>query len=319
MVALGLALSRVAAADPDALLRDARAAERAGDHAAEHAACTQLLAQGATGRPAEVCEKRLGWLEVRRDTDGSFASLTELQAVRRSRRTLAPEEARARVAALTSAETAPETVRDEASIWLAREALTDRGDAEDALRWTTPLWDRLRDAPDSATRSAAADLHSRALLASGDEDAALTVESEAKPLRSAVPREGLPLAMSKQRRGRLRVVSWAVLAAFAGVAGPLAGLAFRRGPRPRPRGLLPLTFACLGAAGLAAAWDPTTLPAFGVLLAALAAVHTVAAGALAHRRHPVLTAALRGLTALATLGAAYLVLGHFQLLDGVGL
>ena len=104
-------------------LDDARAAERAGDHAGEHAACAALLAESAAGTGAEACRRRVTWLNARRDADGSFASLEALQAVRRDRRTLQSDVAWDRVEAIAEAPTAPARVRDEAALWLGREAL----------------------------------------------------------------------------------------------------------------------------------------------------------------------------------------------------
>ncbi len=318
-VGLGLALGRPAVADPDVLLQEARAAERAGDPAAEHAACTQLLAETTQGRGARVCERRLARLALRRDADGSFDGIAALGAVRRSRDTQPVEAARAQVAALVEDADVAAQVRDEAALWLAEEALDERGDAADALQWTTPLWEKLREEPASTTRSAAADLHGRALLASGDVAGARAVDAAAAPVRSSVPREGLPLALAERRRGHLQAASWLSLVAFGGLAAPLAGATLRSGPRPTPRGLVPLAVACLGAGALAAAQDRATLPVFGVLLIVFGCVHVLAAGALARPRSTALRLLVRALTALATLGGAFLVLEGFSLLDGVGL
>jgi hypothetical protein len=302
-------------------LEDARAAERAGDHAGEHAACTALLAGSTGGAGAEACRRRIAWLEARRDADGSFTSLDALQAVRRERRTLDAEVAWARVEAIAGAPSAPARVQDEAALWLGREALDRRDAPVLALSWTTPLWSRL--APErgrpGGLRAQVADLHARALLGSGDEAGAAAVEAAARPVRSAVPREGLPLALRAQRREHARNGAWAGLAIFALAAGPPAARTWARPDRPRPRGLLPLLLVGVGAAGLVALWDTSLAPAVLLLVASLAGVHLVAAGALAGTRPGPLRMAQRGVAAMGTLAAAWLVADRLGLAAQVGL
>jgi hypothetical protein len=302
-------------------LEDARAAERAGDHAAEHAACTALLGEDAGGPGAEACRRRIAWLDARRDTDGGFAALEALQAVRRDRRTLAPEDAWSRVEAVARATEAAARVRDEAALWLAREALDRREDAALALTWTGPLWARL--APEAGRpgglRAQAADLHARALLGTGDEAGARAVEAAAAPVRSAVPREGLPLAIRNRDRARARTGAWAGLALFGLAAGPPAVRTWRGPDRPRPRGLVPLLVVGLGATGLVAAWDLATAPGVLAVVGAFAAVHLVAAGALAATPAGPLRVAQRLVAVVGTLAAGWLVADRLGLAAQVGL
>lgn len=302
-------------------LDDARAAERAGDHEGEHAACTALLTESAAGTGAEACRRRVTWLNARRDTDGSFASLEALQAVRRDRRTLQSDAAWDRVEAIAEAPTAPARVRDEAALWLGREALDRREDAMLALSWTTPLWDRLAPGPGrpGGMRAQVADLHARALLGSGDADGASAVEAAARPLRSAVPREGLPLALRAQRRDRARTGAWAVLALFALAAGPPAARTWAHPDRPQPRGLAPLLIVGLGATALLALWDATLAPALLLLVGALAGIHVISAGALVGTPPGPLRMAQRGVAALGTLATAWLVADGLGLAAQVGL
>ncbi len=65
----------LALAGTDALER-ARAAERRGDIAAELLACREIA-----DHPR--CATRLGWIEARRDADGSLTGLSQLEAARR--------------------------------------------------------------------------------------------------------------------------------------------------------------------------------------------------------------------------------------------
>ena len=302
-------------------LADARAAERIGDASAEHAACTALVAETPSGPGAEACRRRLGWLKARQDDDGGFDALEAMQTVRRSRRDLELAEARARVEAIATEPGASNRVRDEARLWLGRDALEQQADPEATLRWTRPLWDRL--APEAGRpgelRAQVADVHARALLASGDEPTARAVQAAAAPIRSAVPREGLPLAIRSRDRERVRLAAWAGLGLFGLAAGPPAARTWTRAPRPRPWGLAPLLVVGLGTAGLVAARDAGTAPAVLAVLAILIAAHLVSAGALAATPAGTRRTGLRVLAALGTLAAAWLASDALGLAEAVGL
>jgi len=302
-------------------LADARAAERAGDPGAEHTACRALVAETPGGPGSEACRRRLVWLEARQDADGGFGALEAMQTTRRDRRDLEPAEARARVEAVATEPDASARVRDEAALWLGRDALEQRADAETALRWTRPLWARL--APQAGRpgglRAQVADVHARALFASGDEAAARAVQAAAAPLRSAVPREGLPLALRSRDRQRVRLAAWIGLGLFGLAAGPPAVRTWTRAPRPRPWGLAPLLLVGLGAAGLAAAWDAWTAAGVLAVLVTLSATHLVSAGALAATPAGVRKTGLRVLAVLGTLAAAWLASDALGLAEPVGL
>ena len=302
-------------------LADARAAERNGDPAAEHAACVALVEETPGGPGAEACRRRLVWLDARQDGAGGFGALEALQTVRRGRRDLELSDARARVEAIATHPDASTRVRDEARLWLGRDALEQQADPEAALRWTRPLWDRL--APEAGRpgglRAQVADVHARALLASGDPDSAGKVEAVATPIRSAVPREGLPLAIRSQRREHVRLAAWAGLGLFGIAAGPPAARTWTRAPRPRPLGLAPLLVVGLGAVGLVAAWDAAVAPAVLAVLATLTASHLVSAGALAATPPGARRTGLRVLAGLGTLAAAWLASDALGLAAAVGL
>jgi hypothetical protein len=310
----------------EAPFQRARDAERAGDPVAEYAACTDVIAAGTSARETDTCRRRLSWLTARRDTDLGFAGLTELAAVRKGWRELSSDEARARVAAVAAHPGVAPRIRDEAEVWLAREALEQQGDPAAALRWTGPLWERIGTHSANDLRPQVADLHARTLLATGDAPAAQAVEAATQPPRSAQPQEGLPLAQRHQRRERIRQSSWVGLALFGLIVGPAAARGWRQRPRPRVWGLIPLALLGAGAASLAALQDPSTLPAFCALLLIFSAIHVTAAGALTASTPPggepparARQLGLRAVVAVGTLSAAFLCLEHFALVDRLGL
>ena len=302
-------------------LDDSRAAERAGDHRAEHAACAALLVSSSNGPGSDACRRRTAWLDARRDSDGSFDSLETLQQIRRNHLEMEPSVAWARVETVARNPGAASRVRDEAAVWLARGALERQEDPTRALEWTAPLWARLSPIAGSPgdLRAQVADLHARALLATGDEPGARAVEAAAGAPRSAVPREGLPLAIRNRNRERARLAAWAGLGLFGLAATPASLRTWTRDARPRPRGLAALLVVGIGATALGAAWDWSLAPGLLCVVGALGGVHLVAAGALAGTPAGPMRLAQRGLAVLGTLATAWLVSDAFGLAAQVGL
>ncbi|MEC7947943.1 MAG: hypothetical protein VX265_10270, partial [Myxococcota bacterium] len=187
--------------------------------------------------------------------------------------------------------------------------------------WTTPLWERLEPeaSQPGSLRAQVADLHARALLAAGDAAAASAVDAAAQPVRSAIPREGLPLALRARQKERVRSGAWAGLALFGLAAGPPAARTWAASPRPTPRGLLPLVVVGIGAGGLVALWDASLAPSFLVLVSILASVHIIAAGALAATPAGPWRHGQRAMAIIGTLAAAWLAADASGLAARVGL
>ncbi|MFT5686740.1 MAG: hypothetical protein ACI8RZ_007697 [Myxococcota bacterium] len=286
----------------------AREAQLAGDLAGELSACTKILDAPARDRAWSRCQRRVPWLTARQDTDGSFAGMTSISEVRRSYTSQPRTEAIAEIDAVFASPQAATAVRLEAGLWLARELLDGQDRAEDALRYTTPLY---TDHPDDR---ALTDLHARALATVGRTDEARAVEEAAAPIRSALPAEGLPFLLRQQRRDRLRDLSLTVLAIFLLPAAPLA-LQGRR--RIRLIGLIPLLGLTAGFALIGGLRDPTSLSAFGAVGLSLGLIHLLSSGAsaAAPRTRPILGI----LAGLASFAAGYLCLYQTNQLGSIGL
>ena len=293
------ALAAAPARADDGLLARARAAERAGDPAAEAKACAALVDAGGPG--AAACAARLAWLGARRDPDGGLRGIGVLLGLRARWATLDPEAAAAQVEALAADSAVGARVRADAQAWLARDALERRGDAAAAEAWARPALAALP-AGDPDRRAIAA-LLARALAAQGELDAARAVEAELAPVEGARPRDGLAPVARARAAGRARAAAAVAVVAFAALSLPTAVRGARAGLRPW--GLAPLLLVGLGAAALAALGTPGGGGPVLAVVAAVAAVHLLAAPALAlappGRRGP-----LRAAAAVATAGAAFL-------------
>lgn len=275
-------LAAALAASPDELLAEARRAERAGDAAAELAACQELLAtappqHGSRGR----CGPRVAHLLSRQDADGGFLSYTQLNALRH----LPRDEARPRAEALYRAPSTPEGLRIDLALWLAR-------DAQQAGQDPRPF---LEDWPGAEPAQRAA----RDSLLS----AVTGQESRAQEARTTGSTRRIGAALSA-----------ITLAVFAIVCPPLAWRA--RALRPRPVGLALLGVLGLGAALIAWRWEAESGRATLAMLPPLALVHGLSLWGILGSRRP---GALRALVGLSTLAVAYLTLWRFELLDRVGL
>lgn len=258
----------------DDALTDARAAQRKGLPDAEAAACAQVVQAAESPRGVAACTKRLDWLDARRDEDDRWTGLTALLAVRR----LPPPQRHDALATLSERPGLSPLLRREVRTALARQRLDGEQDPEGALRITTPLW-ASADALDPAERRAIADLHARALFATGHEDEANAVERSAGMLRSGLPHEGLPLKQQQRRQARLDRLAAGTLGGWLLFALPLGTAGWLRAPRPRPLGLVPLAVTAAGAGVLLALRDPSLLPALVGFFAGAATIHLLSAGA----------------------------------------
>lgn len=302
------------------LLAASSAPALAGALADEHARCTTMVAEAPPSRDRSRCVQRLAWLSARQDPDGGFRGAEALDALRSDYRSLSPEQARARAADIAAEATFGERVRQEARLWLAREALRRDAPAE-ARDHSSALWAAVSDgAADEAFRREIADVHTRILVAAGEPEAAAAVEAEAALLRSARPREGAPEQLRKQRVSRLRQASWAILAGFGLVCGPLAAAGWRQArPRPRPRGLVPLAAAIGLAAGLGWLNAPEEVAVFGWLGLGAVGIHLLALGAQLRARTRPGRVVISALAALATLAVGFLAADRAALLGTLGL
>ncbi len=270
---LWVELSLVAhASDPDHLLREVRAAQRAGEATAEVTLCVEAQEQHPDHRVARICEGRLAGLEPRRDPDGSFSGLERLRVVQQS--SDAPDSRAAAAMALAEDPSVAVPVRHDARIWLARYLLFDVDDSSGALAWSAPLWaawqagELLEDQADIA-----ADVHARALARSGDLAGARAVEAARKPIRSSKPAEGLAAELTRQRQRRRLDASWTGLVLFGGVGLPAAALAWRRKGWARPVGLGPLLVTLVATTAYVALWDAQLVTLFLQLGAWALAAH----------------------------------------------
>lgn len=302
--------------DADAWIRTARAAERAGDPAAERAACEALVRTFPDDRSTPACAQRLAWIAARADTDGGLVGLEGVLNLQREAHALSPEQVEARARALLGTPGLSEVLAAELWLRVARSAAS-RGDPEEALRAAAQGL-ALPGIPEPVTRQLRG-VEAAALAASGRAEEALAVEQQAGLLRSARPQEGAALVLRERRRSALGWASWAAVAVFGAISTPLAARGWSRAPRPRPMGLVPLTLAILGAAVLAGARDANAGLAALALWPPLAALHLLSAGAAIGRVHCAVRLLIGIMAGLASAGACFLVLQRFGLLGTVGL
>lgn len=263
---------------PDDLLREVRAAQRAGEVAVEVALCTRAVAEHGGDRVARVCDGRLATLEPRRDPDGGFSGLQRLRAVQAS-----DGKRQEDVQEVTSVAVDPSVavaVRHDAAIWLARHHLQVADDPRAALEWSTPLWDAFRAGGLLADQAdVAADTHARALARAGSVAEARAVEAERAPVRSSRPSEGVPAELRRRSEARLLEVAGGVVAVFLGVCGGLSVRSVRQRGWARPGGLWPLAVAIGGVGLLVAAWDLALVSLVGALGAWAVVAHCLTAQA----------------------------------------
>ncbi|TVQ94957.1 MAG: hypothetical protein EA397_00445 [Deltaproteobacteria bacterium] len=325
MLLLSLLLwAHLAVADPDgtpakgdsadARWAEALRAEREGQLSALAQACEALIDAAPSHRRASSCAKHLAALDRRRDGAGG---LERAQILEDSRR-MPIKRAKPRVLDLWEAADTPQVVRAEAGIWLASRALDTRDAREEALTYTTPLFEQLPlDLPLDDRILA---LHRTALVAAGR-------TKEADGLRPPSPFGPPSTTRADRLQIALRRERWAV--ACGGIAGIgalllLPGVAgWRRAPRPTLLGLLPIGIAFTGGYLVAEGWEHGAGEALIGLGVGVAALHLLTLGLgklLVRTRHarwlrPVV-AVVSGLT---TAALAYLALWWVDALDWIGL
>lgn len=296
------------------LFEASQISEAQGLYAQAYAQCEDAVAVWPTGPRAQTCDKRLLWMNQRRDKNGGFATLQALQAVRESRDQLAAHEAVERVTTLLSSEGHSPTMRAEVQLWLAHQGLAAGLTPESVLVWTTGAWERREELPQT-TRMDVTLTHAKALALAGRLDEASSVENEARVARNTTRNTPVEAVAQIQRRARWAQASLLGLALFVLTAAPSA---YRVGAH-KLRGALPglgLIWLSVGSAwALASAWEPragVSLPAFGLMASV---IHVLARAALrpsTRTKWPIRLGA-----GLATLCAGYLSLYHFNSIDWV--
>lgn len=299
---LGIAL---AADDP---LATARAAQRAGDPAAEAAACAQVVDEGDNARGVAACSRRLAWLEARRDDDGTWTGLVLLEAARRGD---APP---ASIEALPDQPGISPMVVLDAELWVARQDLY-AGEVDATVARTTRLWAAVEATPAAPGWREIAALHAKALARAGRMDEADAVEALLADRRSARPREGV--TEERVRRRWRRVLLAARLAVGLGVAASLPFAWRARRARGRHEGLMALWVVGGGLGVLAWMRDASTAVAMTGLVVALSGHALVSAYALRGAPAGWTRAALRLVVGASALGVGALVLDHYGLLIGL--
>lgn len=277
-------------------LDQVRAAERAGDPAAQDALCRALIADAPPDDPAAAtCRRTLEALAPLQDADGTWTTLTALEAARRGQGQVAWDPAQ------------PPALQVEVGLWQANAVLQDGGAP---VELTGALW-ALEMSDDRRVRVRR--VHVQALIAAGRLDEARALAPDVDP--AARSRAADTVASTTQQRAVLRWISWGLLGAF-GLLAPAAVKGWRVTPRPTPVGLA--VIAAVGGAAAAICWSWAPRAGWGALalIPALGGVHLVATGAMLQLgpRWPV-----RVLSGLAACASGFLVLAGLDLLDWVGL
>lgn len=108
-------LSLALAAEPDALLAQAREAQGQNDPAGERAACDAVMAQAPAGHAArERCAARLAYLQARQDADGGLSAYARFLALR------SDAEALPQIRAMYDDPSLPSALHQDLALWLAR-------------------------------------------------------------------------------------------------------------------------------------------------------------------------------------------------------
>ena len=312
LLLLLLAATPAWALDAGALFDQARRAEVEQRYEVALGTYERIVAEDRWGPRGPAAQLRLSWLDARRDGDGGFDDLRELQRVRRELGRQRAAEGRQALSALRERGLAG-ALRVDVALWLGREAL-GRGDAAGALAEV----EAVADVQEPALALQVVDLRTKALSALGRYDEARALEQAHRVPEGGA--RGRSVAAQRQQDERFaRIVDGGLvgLALFALVAArpALRGLRRRRGLRPW--GLALLALAAGGAAGIAEGWGDH-LGAFGwPLLGAFAAVHGLALLALLGASSGRHRALLRVLAGLATAGVALWVLDRHHLLPWI--
>jgi hypothetical protein len=273
-----------------------RAAERAGDPATQAALCQALISDAPPDDPAAAtCRRTLETLEPLRDTDGTWTTLTALEAARRGQGHVAWDPA------------LPPALQVEVGLWHAQAVLLDGGAPTEL---TSALW-ALEMSEDHRVRVRR--VHVQALTAAGRLDDARALAPDVDPAARA--RAADTVAATTQQRSVLRWISWGLLGVF-GLLSPAAVKGWRVKPRPMPVGVGVIAAVGGAAAAICWSWEPRAGWGALALIPALAGVHLVATGAMLQLgpRWPV-----RVLSGLAACASGFLVLARMDLLDWLGL
>lgn len=282
-------------------LVSARRAQRDGDPAAEHAACSAVLEGDASPASTRACTERMAWLAARRDADGTWRGLRLLERARRG------DPVRPQLERLVNDTRLALPVVMETQLWLARADLNN-GALDAALDRTTALWTQVEAQPETPTARQVAALHAQVLARSGRLGEAESTEAHLADRRSSNPREGVAQERRIQRRARLTTVSWGIW--VGGLAGALPAAWRARTERGRFEGLLALWVVGLGMGGLAWLRDPSTAAATASLLGMLSVQAVLSAHALRGARPGLPRLALRLLLGAAAAASSVLVLDH---------
>jgi hypothetical protein len=252
-----------------AFVAEAMLAEREARPAAAIAACAEAIAALPQGPGAARCARRVGWLEARRDPDGTWSAWIALEA---ARRTPDREAARALVAALRAREQISDAVAAEAALWAADDALR-RGAGAEAVGVLSGWYERRSGLEENAAE-AVAQTYARALAMVGRVDEARVAEAEVRVATAAPRPTPVDAVVAAQRRADGEVAARAGLVGFAAAA--LARAAWLRGPAGPPWGALPIVAVAAAVWGLAEAWEHGAGRPVPGMTAALLAVHLLA-------------------------------------------
>ena len=319
-------------ADPDMLI-DATLAAEAPPRERFAAAARVAEARARPGRAIDLwkqardtpgaaifgstARERIAFLEARRDADGSLDGWQALEEVRRLYRHRPLDTSRDDVIALLGREGIAEATGWEARLWLARTALVDRKDPQEAHDLAKGLWDDRDRLPDWV-RQRAGITYARSLARLGRWQDAFAVEA-----LFAVPTApgGERLTpVGEEQRAVLRLARRQAAVGVAGLgAAALVGAALvaRRRP-PRPDGLVAILVVSALAWALAEGWEAGAGRAVPALAAAWTALHLASVAALAAPRPVWAAALLRAVAAAATLGAGYAILDAYEQLEWMG-
>ena len=318
LVRLWLCLSYALASDAQvlhtSLYEASQRAEEEGRYTQAYAHCEDAIAVWPTGPRAPTCDKRLLWMDQRRDADGRFATLEALQSVRENDGRLTPKQAFKRVSALRASEGQSATMEAEIDLWLARTGLAQGLAPETVLTWTTGAWER-RDELPTTTRLDITLTHAKTLALAGRFNDAAAVEEEARVARNATRNTPVEAVAQAQRRATWAKMSGIALGLFLLGAAPSA---YREGTQHLRSSLpgLVLIWISVGASWvLATAWEPragSSLPLFGAIASFIHVLSRSALRARTATRWPIRLAA-----GVATVCAGYLSLYQFNNLDWV--
>ncbi len=287
-----------------ATLAEARAAERKGAWTTAAGIYATLAEEGS-----EPARRRLAWLTDRQDADGDWDSLEALDRSRRGQGPAAAEQV------LVTAGAAP-LVQHEAALWLAAQAL-DADQPALALGHTQGAW-TARGTLSRAVLGQVVRLRAAALSALGRFDEARAVEQVIAVVA--------PVAQPSKTDRMERAAQHQAVTAASGLVLLVLGLGllpgawrgWRRAPRPRPWGLVPLVLLLAGTACIAELREDGS-GRWGLRLTVAASVlHLLSVGS-ARGRGRLGRVVVGAAAGLATLAAAWICVWSTESLGDLGL